>query len=165
MMIREEQVGDIVPIADVIAAAFTDAEQGHPSEPLIVGRLREAGALTLSLVGTEGAEIVGHIAFSPVTIGGAEVGWFGLGPVSVRPQHQGKGIGGELIRRGLEKLRLQGAAGCVVVGAPAYYQRFGFEKDSELQYKGVPPEFFMRLKFGQSIAAGEVDYHPAFGVD
>ncbi|TPG19989.1 N-acetyltransferase [Sphingomonas koreensis] len=163
MLIRQEQQSDHAAIAYVTAEAFAGAEHSDQSEPEIIARLRTAGALTISLVAIEGDTIAGHVAFSPVTINGADRGWFGLGPVSVRPDQQGKGIGTALIEHGLEQLRSQSAAGCVVLGDPAYYRRFGFEHDVGLRYEGPPPEYFMRM----NLAAGEtptgrVDYAPAF---
>ena len=163
MLIRQEQGGDHGAIADVAARAFAGVEHSDQTEPEIIARLRAADALTISLVAIESDILVGHVAFSPVTIEGADHGWFGLGPVSVKPDHQGAGIGSALIRRGLEHLRAQGAAGCVVLGEPDYYRRFGFERDEGLRYEGAPPEYFMRINFTANDApTGRVDYAPAF---
>lgn len=163
MIIRQEQRHDYGAIKQVTANAFALMEHSNQTEPAIIAALRNAGALTISLVATDGDEIIGHVAFSPVTIDGEDCNWFGLGPVSVRPDLQGRGIGGSLIRRGLEELRAQGVAGCVVLGDPGYYCRFGFENDPDLRYPGPPPEYFMRLTFGGSDPAGHVEYHAAFG--
>lgn len=164
MMIRQEQEQDHDAVKQVTDGAFALMEHSNQTEPAIISALRDAGALTISLVATDGDEIIGHVAFSPVTIDGEDHGWFGLGPVSVRPDLQGRGIGGALIRQGLHELRAQGAAGCVVLGDPGYYRRFGFENDPDLRYPGAPPEYFMRLTFGSSDPAGHVEYHVAFGV-
>jgi putative acetyltransferase len=107
-------------------------------------------------------EVVGHVAFSPITIDGADVGWFGLGPVSVRPDLHGKGIGSAIIKEGMECLRIAGAKGCVVLGDPNYYRRFGFEPDRAIRFKGVPPEYFMRISLDGSLAIGGVAYHAGF---
>ncbi|HET9644155.1 MAG TPA: N-acetyltransferase [Burkholderiaceae bacterium] len=163
MIIRQEQKRDYDAIKQVTAGAFALMEHSNQTEPAIIAALRDAGALTISLVATDGDEIIGHVAFSPVTIDGEDCNWFGLGPVSVRPDLQGRGIGGALIRRGLNELRAQGAAGCAVLGDPGYYRRFGFENDPDLRYLGLPPEYFMRLTFGSSDPAGHVEYHAAFG--
>lgn len=163
MIIRQEQKHDCDAIRQVTADAFELMENSNQTEPAIIAALRDAGALTISLVATDGEEIIGHVAFSPVTIDGEDHRWFGLGPVSVRPDRQGGGIGGALIRRGLDELRAQGAAGCVLLGDPGYYRRFGFENDPDLRYPGAPPEYFMRLTFDGSDPAGQVEYHPAFG--
>lgn len=166
MMVREERPEDHAAIAEVTARAFADVEYSDQSEPAIIARLRAAGALELSLVAVEDGEIVGHVAFSPVTIDGNLCGYFGLGPVSVRPDFQNRGIGAGLIQSGLAELRSRGAAGCVLLGDPAYYGRFGFEVDGRLRYEGAPPEYFMRLSLSDGSApVGKVDYHPAFAGD
>jgi len=163
MVIRQEQESDRSAIADVTARAFAGMEHSDQTEPEIIERLRASDALSLSLVAIEGGTLIGHVAFSSVTIDGAHDGWFGLGPVSVEPDHQQKGIGSALIRKGLDQLRSSGAAGCVVVGDPAYYRRFGFEHDDDLRYEGAPPEYFMRLNFtADQPPTGRVDYAPAF---
>src|SRR5690606_18603384 len=113
-------------IHTLVAAAFDGHPHSDGSEPAIVDRLRADGDLTISLVAEDGGEIVGHIAFSPVTISDGNEGWFGLGPVAVAPQRQREGIGAALIEHGLALLRERGSAGCVVLGDPAYYGRFGF---------------------------------------
>ncbi|MGE6783031.1 GNAT family N-acetyltransferase [Ensifer adhaerens] len=165
MYVRHERAGDEEAIRDVTAAAF----EGHPhsdqSEPFIIERLRAAGALSVSLVADMNEEIVGHIAFSPVTLTPEEPGWFGLGPVSVRPDVQAQGIGRQLILEGLEWLRAEGAAGCVVVGDPALYQKFGFRNEPALVFPGCAPQYFMALALSGAMAAGTIAYHPAFGVE
>lgn len=166
MLIRPEQPGDIEAIRALTTEAFATAPHSSGTEAAIVDGLRAAGALTLSLVAVEGDEtsneILGHAAFSPVTIDGEERGWFGLGPVSVRTGRQRGGIGSELIREGLRRLRENGAGGCVLLGDPGYYGRFGFAADPTLVLEGVPPEYFMRLGFGAELPAGTVRYHAAF---
>lgn len=167
MPIRPEQPGDTHAIRALTTAAFATAPHSSGTEAAIVDGLRAVGALTLSLVAVAGdagpTAILGHVAFSPVTIDGADCGWFGLGPVSVRPDRQRGGIGSGLIREGLRRLRAMGAGGCVVLGDPAYYGRFGFAADPALVLEGVPPEYFMRLGFGAEAPAGAVRYHAAFG--
>ena len=106
--------------------------------------------------------IVGHVAFSPVSISDGTPDWYGLGPISVDPARQGEGIGGALVREGLEQLKVLAAAGCVLLGDPAYYSRFGFEADPKLTLDGVPPEYFMRVAFSPVYGAGSVSYHPGF---
>lgn len=164
MEIRDERSGDAAAIRALTAAAFETAPHSSGTEAAIVDALRTAGALTLSLVVEEGGEIVGHVAFSPVLIGGSGGGWHGLGPVSVRPDRQNRGIGRRLIMAGLERLEISGAQGCVVLGDPAYYARFGFLADPMLRYPGVPAEYFQSLSFAGTRPKGDVRYHPAFGV-
>ncbi|MCV0382830.1 MAG: N-acetyltransferase [Erythrobacter sp.] len=163
MNIRPEQKTDRSAISDVTAKAFAGVEHSDQSEPQIIERLRNADALSLSLVALDGTDLIGHVAFSPVKIDGADKGWFGLGPVSVVPERQGGGIGSALIREGLKRLRSEGAAGCVVLGDSGYYPRFGFERSDDLRYEDAPAEYFMSLTFnGHARPSGKVDYHPAF---
>lgn len=120
--------------------------------------------MTISLVAAEGARIIGYVAFSPVSIDGLNDGWFGLGPVAVAPDRQREAIGSSLIEAGLASLKEQGASGCVVLGEPGYYGRFGFAADVNLRLEGVPPEYFQYLSFDGLGRSGSVRYHPAFGV-
>ena len=164
--IRPERSDDAGPIAVLTASAFAGVEHSDGSEPAIIERLRADGDLTLSLVavqeGTDGA-IIGHIAFSPVTISDGTPGWYGLGPVSTAPAHQGQGIGGALIEYGLAQLRTHGAGGVVLLGDPAYYHRFGFTHDPALTYPGPPPEYFQRLVLMGPGPKGMVNYARGFG--
>ncbi len=164
MEIRPEQAGDVETIRTLTESAFRDAPHSAQTEARIVDALRAGGALTVSLVATDDAEILGHVAFSPVTILGAEGDWYGLGPVSVWPARQRKGIGQALIRDGLRRLDATGAAGCVVLGDPGYYGRFGFESDPALFYAEVPPGYFQRRVLRGPAPKGEVRYHPGFDV-
>lgn len=95
--------------------------------------------------------------------GGTACSWFGLGPVAVLPDCQGKGIGAALVEHGLSALRKRRAAGCVVLGEPAYYGRFGFRAQEGLYYPGPPPDYFMALVFHGALPLGVVAYDPAFG--
>jgi putative acetyltransferase len=90
------------------------------------------------------------------------VGWYGLGPISVRPELQGRGIGSLLMQAALRIMRERGAAGCVLLGDPAYYSRFGFKPESGLVLPDVPPEYFQAIAFGASLPCGIVAYHEAF---
>ena len=161
--IRPERAGDRSAIHGVVAAAFDGHPHSDGSEPGIVDALRADGDLAISLIAEEGGAIVGHVAFSPVSVSDGCQGWFGLGPAAVDPARQGEGIGTALIERGLDLLRDRGAAGCVVLGNPAYYARFGFAHDPALTYPGPPPEYFQRLVIGNSGAQGVVAYAGAFG--
>ena len=161
MRILPETPADIDAIFALTQAAFADHPHSEQTEGYINDALRRAGALTLSLVAHEDGRQVGHAAFSPVTIGDGSADWYGLGPVAVLPDMQGRGVGAALIREGLARLRALGAAGCVVMGDPAYYRRFGFETRPDLRYPGVPPEYFMALVYTRP-ASGDVAYHEAF---
>jgi putative acetyltransferase len=109
-----------------------------------------------------GGTIVGHVAVSPVVISDGTSGWFGLGPISVVPEHQTRGVGARLMEEALGLLRKLGAGGCVVLGDPKYYGRFGFRSDRRLNLPGVPPEYFQALSFDSSRPHGVVSYHGAF---
>lgn len=124
--IRPESPADYDAIRHVNVEAFRIHPYSQQTEHLIVEALRAAGALEISLVAEVDGEVVGHIAFSAARIGDTTEGWFLLGPVAVLSGSQGSGIGNALVEAGLEQLRSRGAAGCVLVGDPAFYQRFGF---------------------------------------
>jgi len=167
MNIRPETKSDINAITALTYAAFENHphhEPGaKPTEHLIVNNLRDSGALTLSLVAEDKTGIVGHIAFSPVSIAGVASTWYGLGPVSVTPRLQGKGIGSQLIKTGLQMLTAQDADGMVLLGEPEYYQRFGFKTHANLTLADVPAEYFLiQPLVDTEIPVGEVTYHPAF---
>ncbi len=162
LIIRPETLADFAAIETVTGAAFRDAPHTSHNEQFILAALRDAGALSVSLVAEQGGSLLGHVAVSPVSISDGTSGWFGIGPVSVIPRLQGRGIGSQLMREALGRLAEQGAAGCVVLGDPSYYQRFGFKPEARLVLPGVPSEYFMALSFGQVVPAGTVTYHPAF---
>ncbi len=118
-------------------------------------------ALSLVAVDEDGG-ILGHITFSPVALESGESGWYGLGPLAVWPQLQRRGIGTALVIDGLRRLKERGAKGCVVLGDPAFYARFGFESDPALTYRGVPSRYVQRLVVTPPAPSGEITYHPAF---
>ncbi len=165
-MIREEQPGDRDAIHAVNEAAFeTGAEAG------LVDALRAGGGLLLSLVAEAGGELVGHIAFSAVTVTRADgtlAGGVGLAPMAVVPRLQRAGIGGRLIADGLRRLREAGHRFCVVVGHPDYYPRHGFVPAGPLGLawdRPVPDEVFMvqaLVPGGLEGVTGVVRYRPEF---
>ena len=166
MKIRPETPQDINTIKQVTIAAFDGKPYSQQTEHFIVNGLRETGAMTISLVAEMDGKVVGHVAFSVVTINGEDQGWYGLGPVSVLPELQKQGIGSKLIRKGLSLIREKGAKGCVLEGDPAYYQRFGFKAYPGLVYEGSPaPEYFMALPFYNEVPTGKVEFHWAFYKD
>lgn len=160
--IRGETSGDAESIEAVTAAAFLDARHTSHTEQDIVNALRKAGKLAVSLVAEANGIVIGHVAISPVSISDGASGWFGLGPVSVLPQRRRRGIGSQLVRDALGLLRARGASGCVVLGEPAYYRRFGFRTDPNLVLPGVLPEYFQVISFDSSKPRGIVAYHGAF---
>lgn len=162
MNIRAERPEDETTIHALTAAAFAGLPYSDQTEPAIVNALRAAGVLSLSLVAEEDGKLLGHIAFSPVSIDEQYRDWFGLGPVSVWPDNQHGGIGSALINEGLARLRANGAKGCVLLGDPAYYSRFGFVSSAALTYPGPPAEYFQHLSFEDPMPTGIVSYHDAF---
>jgi len=162
VVIRNETAADVRPIEAVTLAAFRDAAHTSHTEHCIVDALRRCGQLAVSLVAVVDGELAGHIAVSPVSITDGTPEWFGLGPLSVLPTHQGRGIGSRLTREALRLLRERGARGCVVLGEPAYYGRFGFLADPHLVLPGVPAEYFQAIRFDHSQPRGTVTYHAAF---
>lgn len=162
LSVRGEHDGDANAIFRLTEAAFLNAPHTSHTEQFIVNALRRHGQLTVSLVAVDGGRIVGHVAISPVTLTGGTAGWHGLGPISVQPKYQGRGIGSWLARTALDQLRNLGARGCVVLGDPAYYGRFGFVHSPGLVLPGVPQEYFQALPFSGDAPQGEVRYHAAF---
>ena len=162
MRIREETATDVEAIAHVTNCAFRDHPHSNQTEQFIIQALRRAGALTLSLVAELDSRIVGHAAFSPVVMSDGTPHWYGVGPVSVLPEYQKKGIGSALMTEGLSRLKDLGAQGCVLVGDPLYYVRFGFRIHPALVIDGVPPEVFLALPFTDRVPHGQATFHRAF---
>lgn len=162
IIIREEHSADVTTIFELTKAAFEHHPYGDHSEQYVINGLRAANALTLSLVAEANSQIVGHAAFSPVTISDGTSGWYGLGPISVAPACQKQGIGSTLIRTGLARLQSLGAKGCVLLGDAAYYQRFGFANNPHLSLADVPQHYFLGLAFADDMAHGNVLFHEAF---
>lgn len=160
--IRKEVPADAPTIEAVVVAAFQSAEHSNGTEHCIVRALRDAGQLTLSLVAEEGGEVVGYVAVSPVIVSDGTPNWYSLGPVSVAPERQGQGLGTALVNAALGELRKLDAAGCVVLGDPSYYARFGFRHEETLVLSGVPADYFQAIALGGSVPSGQVTYHPAF---
>ncbi len=162
IIIRPETGADHDAIEALTVAAFLNAPHTDHNEQLIVRDLRKAGALSLSLVAEQAGRVVGHLCFSPVTISDGSPHWYGLGPISVAPALHGKGLGSRLMEAGLAELKGMSAAGCVVLGDPGFYGRFGFVPEPRVTLPGVPPEYFMTRSFGAAMPSGEVRYHQAF---
>jgi putative acetyltransferase len=160
--IRPETPGDIAAIEALTEQAFRGLPHSSRTEHHIVNALRRAGRLALSLVAQDEDTPIGHLALSPVSIDGRALGWFGLGPLSVLPARQDEGIGGALVRHALVWLRSQEAAGCVLLGDPGYYGRFGFAHDPALVLPEVPPHYFLSLRLRGGAPAGIVAFDAAF---
>jgi len=164
MNIRAEKESDINAIFEITKQAFENHPYSQGTEQFIINALRNDNALTISLVAEIEEKMVGHIAFSPVTISDGSRDWYGLGPVSVQPKFQQQGIGQALIREGLSQLKALGAQSCVLVGEPAYYNRFGFKSFPNLSMEGVPQKNVLALSFSKKMASGVIAHHPDFFV-
>ncbi|MEM1229391.1 MAG: N-acetyltransferase [Pseudomonadota bacterium] len=166
LRIRAEIAADQAVIHALTRTAFKDQPYADGDEQAVVDRLRDRGALTLSLVALAGDTLVGQVTFSPAQREDGSGPWFALGPVSVLPQRQSRGIGGALIRAGLEDLRERGALGCILTGNPAYYERFGFALAGAHAPANEPAEYFMVKLLGASaLPATPISrfaFHPGF---
>ena len=165
IVIRNERDGDVSTITEVTVAAFRTLAISNHTEQFIIEALRAADALAVSLVAEVNGRVMGHIAFSPVTISDGTPNWYGLGPVSVLPEHQRQGIGKALIGEGLSRLKDLNARGCCLVGHPEYYKKFGFKNTSGLMHEGVPQEVFFALSFDGHTPQGTVTFHKGFKAD
>lgn len=163
--IRSETEADASAITEVTIAAFKTLEISRHTEQFIIAALRLAKALTISLVAELDGRVIGHVAFSPVTISDGTRNWYGLGPVSVLPDYQRQGVGQALIREGLSRLKAIHAKGCCLVGHPDYYRKFGFRNVPGFVHEGVPPDVFFALSFDGRTPQGTVAFHEAFKAD
>ena len=163
--IRNETDADVAAITEVTIAAFKTLEISNHTEQFIIKALRADKALTVSLVAELNGRVIGHIAFSPVSISDGTQNWYGLGPLSVLPEYQRKGIGRALIQEGLSRLKGLNAKGCCLVGHPEYYRKVGFKNIPRLVHEGVPPEVFLALCFDGNSPQGTVTFHEGFKAD
>lgn len=162
IIIRNEAISDIEAISQITLAAFQTLAVSNHTEQFIIKALRDAGALTISLVAEADGQVIGHIAFSPIAISDGSLNWYGLGPISVLPEYQKQGIGKALVLKGLSMLKDLSGKGCALVGDPAYYQRFGFKNIPGLIHEGIPQEYFLALPFENKIPQGTVLFHEGF---
>lgn len=159
--IRSERAEDIDAIHAIHLACFPSA-----GEARLVDSLRADGQLVVSLVAEDANQVIGHVAFSPVTAANGAVG-IGLAPVAVLPSHQRQGIAASLIEKGLMACRQAGYGWVVALGDPAYYARFGFKPAPEAgltdEYGGGVAFQMMELVAGSlPRGAGLVRYATAF---
>ena len=164
-IVRDEQPCDQQQVRDVNEAAF-----GRSDEAGLIDRLRAEQAVLLSLVAESEGQIIGHILFSRMTIETAEgpISAVSLAPMAVLPDHQGRQIGSELVRRGLARLRERGERIVIVLGHEHYYPRFGFSSEKSRRLSSpFPPEAFMALELSDNAllgVRGAVRYPSAFGL-
>jgi putative acetyltransferase len=164
MIIRPETNEDRAAIHDVNVEAFEG-----PAEADLVDVLRDRATPFISLVAVEQDEVVGHICFTPVALeNDPACRALGLAPMAVRPDWQKRGLGTQLVRRGLEECKRLGHDFVVVVGHSHYYPRFGFGQASAKGLRcefPVPDDVFMVLELRPGSLEGRqglVRYHPAF---
>lgn len=162
LIIRNEKASDLEAITEVTNAAFEDHPSNQQTEHLTIQDLRTDGALTISLLCEVEGRVVGHIAFSSVTISDGTTNWHGLGPLSVLPEYQGRRIGTSLINRGLALLESMNCEGVVLVGLPTYFTRFGFWHYPQLIHEGTPQEVFVVKPLTERLPCGTVEFHQAF---
>lgn len=159
-MIRHARAADHPAIAEVITAAF-----GRADEAELVARLREDGDAVFELVAEADGAVVGHIFFSRLWADRPEL-YGALAPLAVTPAFQNQGVGGKLVKSGLEYAREFGCHGLLVLGDPAYYGRFGFSaeaaRDVAAPFAGLPA--FQALALGENAfgAPLSVTYPDAF---
>jgi putative acetyltransferase len=163
--IHPEAASDIDDIREINVEAFRDHPISRQTEHLIVDALRDSGALEISLVAVSEGRTVGHIAFSEAGVGDYISGWYLLGPIAVLPDAQGQGMGSALMESGLAELRTRDASGCVLVGDPGYYSRFGFSTFPDLSYAGVPHEYVLGLAFTDAKPCGSIVANKAFEIE
>ncbi|WP_430404054.1 GNAT family N-acetyltransferase [Hyphomonas sp.] len=160
--IRPEEPIDQRAIYNVTKQAFATMPFAAGDEQRLINVLRDEGALSLSLVAEQRGKVVGHLALSPVTHESGEAGWYGLGPISVDPALQKKGIGGQLIAEAKAWMTARKARGCILVGDPNYYTRHGFLPAPAQTPEKEPPEYFMVLQLAGTAPVGRFSFHPAF---
>jgi putative acetyltransferase len=165
VLVRTESAEDRAAIYAVNEAAFGGREESE-----LVDRLREDGSVLLSLVAEIEGRVAGHILFSRMFLDtGADLfPAAALAPMAVLPERQRQGIGGALIRAGLDAMRAQGERIVIVVGHAEYYPRFGFSpKLAAALESPFPPEVFMALELAPAAldgVRGKVRYAAPFGI-
>lgn len=160
--IRPEQAADQKAIYQLTRRAFAPMAFAAGDEQDLINALRDAEALTISLVAEQQGQVVGHIAFSTAFPSDGKAGWYALGPVAVEPSLQKQGIGRQLITEGIALLKARKALGCVLVGNPDYYKNFGFKPFPDLAPQGEPAEHYMILPLKMREPDVVVGFHPLF---
>ncbi|MEM9605167.1 MAG: N-acetyltransferase [Pseudomonadota bacterium] len=162
VVVRPERETDKRAIRDVTRLAFEGKSYADGDEHDLIDKLRQLGALRVSLVAVDADELIGQISFSPATNAETSGDWYTLGPLAVRPDRQGQGVGGELIESGIRALMDVGAAGCVLTGDPGYYGRHGFCLSRPHCPVGEPADYFMLRQLADVELAGRFAFHPVF---
>lgn len=131
MRIRAAKQTEGIRIQGIHQSAFPEGESEQVAKLANDLLVDDGGTGGLSLVAEREGELVGHIAFSPVTLEGNET-FRGsiLAPLGVEPEYQEHGVGGQLVESGLEQLGAQSVHVVFVYGDPKYYGRFGFSHEA-----------------------------------
>jgi len=162
--IRHEQPADLEAVRSVVAQAFALGPGGGAAEVTLVDRLRndhEAWLPRLSLVAVREGQVVGSVIGSRVAVDGSAA--VALAPLAVHPQHQGEGIGEQLVRRFIGEARSAGETLILVLGDPKYYSRFGFRAATEVGIVGpYVGEAFQALSLASDAPVGRAVYPAAF---
>jgi putative acetyltransferase len=160
MVIRQELTDDIAASKTVHRKAFPTIAEAD-----LLERLRADGDVVFSFVAADGDDVVGHVVASRMT---APFRALGLGPVAVIPAFQGRGVGSCLIKEVIFQARRERWDGIFVLGAPAYYIRFGFciQQAANFTSPFSGPHFMALSLQGESLPAsgGAIGYAPAFDV-
>ena len=162
LVIRPETPDDHATIRDITKRAFAPMPFADGNEQDLIDRFRDAGALALSLVAERDGAEAGQVTFTEAFAADGSPGWYALGPVAVEPGLQKQNIGSALIEAGIALLRKREAAGCVLVGDPAYYNRFGFKPYPDLCPEGEPAEYFQILPLRATTPETVIAFHPLF---
>lgn len=161
-LIRPEHADDYAAIYDGTKRAFAPTLFAGGDEQEWIGRFRGAGVLALSLLAEMDGRVVGQITLTPAFAADGSPGWFALGPIAVAPEFPSKKIGSEMMGAVIVWLREQDAAGCVLVGNPAYYSRFGFKRYPALAPEREPAEYYQILPLRVKEPSVVVGFHPLF---
>ena len=134
---RLEEPRDYAAVEALTREAFWNVYQPGCEEHFIIHSLRgkPSVACELNYVCEDASgQVCGHIFYTHTEVlaeDGTAHPVLSFGPISVHPEHQGKGIGASLIRLTMRKAREMGFPGLVITGNPAYYHRFGFRPASD----------------------------------
>ena len=149
LVIRPEQSMDAEAIERLHERAFGPGRFARTAQ-----RLREGAShlLELSFTALVGTLLVGSVRMSPLLAG--EVPGLMLGPLTVDPAFENRGIGAALIRRAIDAAKDQGHALVLLVGDEPYYGRFGFKRipRGQLELPGpVNPDRFLALELAEGV--------------
>ncbi|MFB7293865.1 GNAT family N-acetyltransferase [Actinacidiphila glaucinigra] len=140
MLIRRETPDDVPAVQALTGEAFASADRPVPVEVTLLAELRKSAAwlpeLSLVAVDADGESVIGHVVCTRAHAGGTPV--VGLGPLSVAPEHQRKGVGLALVHTALGAADALGEPLVALLGSPDYYGRYGFRASTD--YRITPPD-------------------------